>query len=182
MSAYSRKSMLMGLLLGVFFVGSVLVVPAHAGSPSTGPSPKPKIGVITGITVKIHDVPATKAFQGYQTFEMYVNGTGVCDDLEWKLTRVPTNPAEEKYLGLKVVWEYKNKKTGDTSYDLDHPEKVRGDSSQYSKYRVTAQPGPQAMKCKGKAKRDFELNIKYKPKINFNQDVFKKLKMQKQGN
>ncbi len=161
-----------GMLVSIAFLLSVsLVVTVYAGGPSLGPSPKPKIGVIKGITVKIYD------HQGYQGFEVYVNGTGVCDDLDWKLTRLPTNPAEEKY-GEAVVWDYK-KKTGKTSYDFDHPIKAVGDTSQYTKWRVTAQPGPHAMKCKGKAVKYFEMNTKYKPKIKLNPGVFKKLKMQK---
>ena len=169
-----------GMVVSIAFLLSVsLAVTVYAGGPSMGHSPKPKIGVIKGITVKIDDVPASKHFQGYQTFEVYVNGTGVCDDLDWKVTRVPTNPAEEKYLGETVVWDYK-KKTGKTSYDFDHPEKARGDNAQYVKYRVTAQPGPNAMKCKGKAVKYFEMNTKYKPKIKLNPNIFKKkLKIQK---
>ena len=179
MNTCGKNSMLKGLLSGVFFVVSVLMVltPAHAGGPSMGPSPKPKIGVIKGITVKISDVP-----WGYQSFVVYVNGTGVCDDLDWKITRLPTNPDEEKILGETVVWDYK-KKTGKTSYDFAHPVTAAGDTSQYTKWRVTAQPGPHAMKCKGKAVKYFEMNTQYKPKIKLNPHILKKLKMQKkQGN
>ena len=101
---------------------------------------------------------------------MQVNGTGVCDDLALRMTYVPLNTAEKPYLS-GWHWDWKNKKTGDTSYDLDHPEKIRGDSSLHRKYHVTARPGPNAVSCKGFAEKYFELN---KPKMTLNPNVLKK--------